>query len=79
MTNGLNNEDLKAFMKVALAAAEQAGALISEKMGKVEIREKNPRDFVTQVDIEAQTLIHQVISDVYPSHQFLGHGLVVVT
>ena len=68
----MNDNELKRFLQQAESAAEAAGQLLTSKLGKVDAREKNPGDFVTQADIEAQQLIHQMIMAQFPNHRFLG-------
>lgn len=65
-------EELSQFLRLAKSAAIAAGKLLAEKLGKVDVREKNPGDFVTQADIEAQALIHEMIMSECPDHGFLG-------
>ena len=70
--NPIKNEHLLRFMQVAEEAATDAGQLLVSKMGQVAVQEKNPRDFVTQADIESQALIQNTIATVFPDHGFLG-------
>ncbi len=60
------------FLALAEVAATAAGELLVERMGKVDIREKQPGDFVTQADVDSQTLIERIILDQFPKHAFLG-------
>ena len=41
-------------------------------MGNVEVKEKNPGDFVTQADFESQRIIYQTIRSSFADHGFLG-------
>jgi len=62
------------YLKTALNAGNAAAAHILESLsGTLEISSKsNPRDIVTQVDIETETLIRSIISKQYPEHSILG-------
>lgn len=65
-----------------IETARQAGLAALEHILKslsrnLEISTKsNPRDIVTQVDIETETLIRNIIAKAHPDHSFLGeeHG-----
>ena len=41
-------------------------------MGKVDVREKGPRDLVTQADFESQQAISDYLLERFPEHEFLG-------
>ena len=60
------------FVKIAETAARQAGAQLQSMRGRVTIREKGPRDLVTEADLEAQRIIRQVLLGQFPDHRFLG-------
>lgn len=60
------------FVNVAIEAAKQAGAILVELMGKVNVTEKNPRDLVTEADLASQDKIQQIIMQEFPSHFFVG-------
>lgn len=60
------------FLKVAIDAATQAGGILVDHMGKVSVKEKNPRDLVTEADLASQAKIEKIIKDRFPQHQFLG-------
>lgn len=60
------------LLDCAIQAAHQAGEYLVAQMGKVEVREKNPRDLVTEADHESQRRIETVIRDRFPGHGFLG-------
>ncbi len=68
----LKTDQITTFLRLARMAAEESGDLLVEKMGKVTIQEKNPKDFVTQADIESQSLIRRMIENEFPDHDFLG-------
>ena len=68
----MNSNDLNGFLQLARSASVAAGELLVDKLGKVDVKEKNPGDFVTQADIESQQLIHEMIASKFPDHEFLG-------
>ncbi|MDR3331593.1 MAG: inositol monophosphatase [Synergistaceae bacterium] len=59
---------------VALQAAREAGALIKERFGtRLEINQKDGgRDFVTEVDRQAQNVIAFILSGKFPEHLIIG-------
>lgn len=68
----IKTEQLTGFLEVAERAAVEAGRFLVSKMGQVTVQEKNPRDFVTEADIESQALIQHTIEAAFPDHGFLG-------
>ena len=62
----------KRFLDLAESAAIQAGNYLISQLGQVEVKEKNPGDFVTQADFESQRIIHDLINSQFPEHGFLG-------
>lgn len=59
-------------LAVAIKAAGEAGRLLMDSLGKVAIREKNPRDLVTDADLGSQRLIRSILLGEFPDHGFLG-------
>lgn len=59
-------------LELAIRAAQEAGMLLMDRLGKVDFREKNPRDLVTQADLESQAKIEHMIVSRFPDHVFLG-------
>jgi myo-inositol-1(or 4)-monophosphatase len=59
---------------VALQAAREAGALIKERFGtRLEINQTDGgRDFVTEVDRQAQNVIAFILSGSFPEHLIIG-------
>ena len=60
---------------VALAVAQEAGALLLERFGRLsgaEIERKGPRDLVTAADRDAEALIVRRLSAAFPGHGILG-------
>ncbi len=72
MENKNNEPELRQFEDLAVAAAHAGGQLLASKLGNVEIREKNPADFVTSADLESQRIIQEMIDNRFPAHHFLG-------
>ena len=60
------------FLEVAKAAARQAGGRLQSLRGQVQVREKGPRDLVTEADLEAERTIRELLLAAYPDHDFLG-------
>ena len=71
------------MLEVAVAAAQQAGALIraaATDPAALQIRAKRPNDFVTQVDLASEQAIVQTLLGRFPGHRVraeesqLGYG-----
>ncbi|PLK47509.1 inositol monophosphatase family protein [Uliginosibacterium sp. TH139] len=63
------------ILNIAVKAARRAGTVInraSMELDKIEVRSKQPNDFVTEVDRAAEQAIIEVISDAYPEHAILA-------
>ena len=63
------------ILNIAVKAARRAGTVInraSMELDKIEVRSKQPNDFVTEVDRAAEQAIIEVISDAYPEHSILA-------
>lgn len=63
------------FLKVAKQAAKEAGKIIKKslgKFGKKSIKEDDKSNFVTKVDIAAEEIIVQILSENFPTHNILG-------
>lgn len=57
---------------VAELAAREAGSILREMLATASVREKGPKDLVTDADIAAQSAIEQILKKSFPSHAFLG-------
>jgi myo-inositol-1(or 4)-monophosphatase len=68
----ISNQEKQEFLNVAIEAARLGGDKLIEWMGKVDVREKGPRDLVTQADFESQQVISDYLLGKFPDHQFLG-------
>ncbi len=60
------------FLDVAVNAAQEAGAILKDKLGKVGLREKGPSDLVTEADVLAQRKVEEIVLKSFPDHCFIG-------
>lgn len=60
------------YLDQAIRAAQAAGAIQREKLGKVGFREKGWADLVTDVDTASQKTIFELLSGAFPTHAFIG-------
>lgn len=63
------------ILNIAIRAARNAGNIIMqsyERMDRIKVVEKQPNDFVTEVDQAAEKEIIATIRKAYPDHGFLG-------
>jgi myo-inositol-1(or 4)-monophosphatase len=60
------------YLKTAEAAARAAGEVLQQMLGRVQIREKGPRDLVTEADITSQQVIRERLLGDFPDHAFVG-------
>ena len=60
------------YITVCENAARAGGAVLLEKLGRVQFREKGPADLVTEADIEAQKTVSNVILASFPDHEIIG-------
>lgn len=77
MTNeqGLAPGTLHPMLAVAVAAAQAAATLIraaAADLASLQIREKNPKDFVTQVDLASEQAIVGILLGAFPDHSVRG-------
>lgn len=66
------------LINIAVDAARSAGNIITramQRMDTVKISEKNPNDFVTEVDLRVEQEITNIIRKAYPSHSILGEEM----
>lgn len=60
-------------LAAAVHAASEAGALMKAKVGADVLKTKfNPKDLLTEVDGQCQTVIEKVVSKQFPEHALLG-------
>jgi len=60
------------FLEAAVEAAKRGGDKLIQWMGKVDVREKGPKDPVTQADLDSQKAISDYLLGQFPDHEFLG-------
>ena len=63
------------MLNIAVRAARRAGNIITrslEKVDQLDITEKSPNDFVSDVDRMAEEAIINVLHDAYPEHSILA-------
>ncbi len=63
------------ILNIAIEAAKQAGQIIvraMDRLDKIKIAEKNPNDFVTDIDQKAERAIITTIQKAYPHHTILS-------
>ena len=68
----MDTQTLRSYLEVCQRAAQAGGRVLLEKMGKVQSREKSPRDLVSEADLAAQEAICQVIGEAFPGDPILG-------
>lgn len=56
----------------AVEAATSASEKLMSLLGKVDPREKSPRDLVSEADLASQELIYEHLNDQFPEFGFLG-------
>ncbi|MEM9412546.1 MAG: inositol monophosphatase family protein, partial [Planctomycetota bacterium] len=72
MNENISDDQKRLFLHAAVEAAKRGGNKLIEWMGKVDVREKGPRDLVTQADFESQQAISDYLMAQFPDHEFLG-------
>jgi myo-inositol-1(or 4)-monophosphatase len=60
------------FLTVCEKAARAGGAILQDWVNRITIREKGPKDLVTEADFASQLAIRQIVLSAFPDHQFLG-------
>lgn len=63
------------LLTIAKRAAYAAGDVITpafEQLARIEVKEKAPNDFVSNVDIASENALIQVIRESYPDHLIVG-------
>lgn len=58
--------DFAGIEQVAVAAALRGGEVLIDMLGKINARQKGPRDLVTEADVASQTTILDLILSEYP-------------
>lgn len=60
------------FLTVCERAARAGGVVLQDWVNRITIREKGPKDLVTEADFASQHAIRQIVLSAFPDHQFLG-------
>ncbi len=60
------------FITICEKAARAGGEVLRKWQGKITPQEKQPRDLVTEADLESQNVIQTILLDAFPEHQFVG-------
>ncbi|GAB4223791.1 MAG: inositol monophosphatase family protein [Gammaproteobacteria bacterium] len=63
------------YINIAIKAARNAGNVITkglERLDIIDVLEKNPLDFVTEIDHQAEKIIIDTIHKAYPNHSILA-------
>lgn len=60
------------FLAVCEQAARAGGVVLQDWVDRITIREKGPKDLVTEADFASQHAIRQIVLSAFPDHQFLG-------
>ncbi len=66
------DQQLDHFLTICQQAARAGGERLNHWMGRAEVFEKGPRDFVTEADLDAQRVIQAMLLEHFPDHQFIG-------
>ena len=60
------------FLEAGEQAARAAGAILRRRQSQVRAWHKQPKDVVTEADLEAQRIIQKMLLDAFPEHGFVG-------
>ena len=60
------------YLDVCEQAARSGGQVLRDFLGRAAVREKGPRDLVTEADLASQEAIRSTLLGVYPNHAFVG-------
>ncbi|MBN2856847.1 MAG: inositol monophosphatase [Candidatus Delongbacteria bacterium] len=63
--------EIQSLTNISVKAARSAGRIMLEG-GEYSVSMKSPSDFVTDIDIECQNTIKEIISGSFPTHNFLA-------
>jgi myo-inositol-1(or 4)-monophosphatase len=63
---------MKDFLAICEQAARGAGAVLTGLFGRAKVREKGPRNLVTEADFASQEFVRQTIAAAFPDHDFIG-------
>ncbi len=60
------------YLTLCEQAARAGGDALTQWVGRFQVREKGPRDLVTEADFASQEAIRGVVQAAFPSHDFLS-------
>lgn len=60
------------YFNVCEEAARSGGRILRDYLGRVAVREKGPRDLVTEADLASQEAIKNTLLSAFPEHRFVG-------
>jgi myo-inositol-1(or 4)-monophosphatase len=60
------------YARICEEAVRAGGAVLLEKIGRVEAREKGRADLVTEADLASQEVVRRIVLDAFPGHSVLG-------
>jgi myo-inositol-1(or 4)-monophosphatase len=60
------------FLTICEQAARIGGSLLQDWADRITVREKGPKDLVTEADLASQEAIRRFVLSAFPDHQFLG-------
>jgi myo-inositol-1(or 4)-monophosphatase len=60
------------FLDTCERAARAGGRVLLDRQGRIQARQKGPKDVVTDADLASQQAIRDVLLGAYPDHLFLG-------
>lgn len=66
------------MLTIARRAAEEAGKIIRQgwnQLDQLQVQEKGRGDWVSQIDVQAEQAILQILKDKYPQHDFQGEEM----
>jgi myo-inositol-1(or 4)-monophosphatase len=65
-------DSLHDYLAAAKSAAQKAGHILVEMLHTAAVKEKSPKDLVTDADVAAQKVIFDYLMSQFPTHCFLG-------
>jgi len=60
------------YLEVCEKAVRAAGAVLLDRMGRVEVREKARSDLVTEADFASQKVVRSMVLTAFPDHVVIG-------
>ncbi len=60
------------YLAVCEQAARAGGAVLQDWIDRITVREKGPKDLVTDADLASQQAIRQIVLSAFPDHRFVG-------